>query len=96
MCVARVGLRADQVLVRTAIRQGGQRFLDSLVNGFENGRETSRLQAAGNPDGSSPHVVLLVDAQLVNFGTVKSIRDKRVRGVNDNFRSSAALVRSWQ
>jgi len=28
---------------------------------------------------------LLVDAQLVNLGTVKSIRNERVRGVSDNF-----------
>src|SRR5216684_1996892 len=81
-------LRAgDQVDVRGAIRQGRQQFLDKLVDGTESGSRRSRTAlclAAGNHDGSGPEVLLLVDAQLVNFGTVKAGRDEWVGGLGDN------------
>src|SRR4029077_778002 len=88
------GLSAgDQVHVRCAIRQGrqqffdspGQRqFLDELGEGAGNGSSPSLRLAAGDHDGSGPEVLLLIDAQLLNFRTVKSVRDQRVFGVGDD------------
>jgi len=42
------------------------------------GRFTSLCLAAENHDGSGSEVLLLVDAQLVNLGTIKSRRDKGI------------------
>jgi len=47
--------------------------------------------AAGDHDSAGPEVFLLVDAQLVNFGTVKSNRDERIIGAGDNLTSRHPL-----
>ena len=58
-----------------------------LADGTESGSRRSRNArhlAAGNHNGSGPEVFLLVDALLVNRGTVKSNGDEWVRGAGDN------------
>src|SRR5438034_5608659 len=52
-------------------------------------RYTSLRQAAENHNGSGPKILLLVNAQLVNFGTVKPGRNERIDGVS----SSVTLLR---
>ena len=47
--------------------------------------------AAGNHDGAGPEVQLLVYAELMNFGTIKFVRDQGVFGVGDDV---IALLRS--
>jgi hypothetical protein len=60
-------------------------LFDNLDESAERGgRCTSLCPAAGNYDGSGPHVLLLVDAQLVNAGTIKSGRDERVGRSGNN------------
>jgi hypothetical protein len=39
---------------------------------------------AGNHDGAGPETHLPVDAQFMNFRTIKSVRDQRVFGVGDD------------
>ena len=82
------GLRmVDQVDVGPAVRQGCQQSLEKPADGTKSGsrrrRNTGHL-AAGHHDGASTEVFLLVDAQLMNFGTVKSNRNERVCGAGDN------------
>ncbi|PYI95955.1 MAG: hypothetical protein DME98_14485 [Verrucomicrobia bacterium] len=77
----------DQVFVGGAIRQGHEQFFDELADRTESGSRRSRSAgclAAGNHDSSGPEVFLFVDALLVNFGTVKSNGDERVRGLGNN------------
>src|SRR5206468_11221507 len=74
----------DQVDVGSAIRHGGQQPLNKLRECSERGSCTSLCLTAGNHDGPSPEVFLLVDAQLANAGTVKSDRNEGVCGVGDN------------
>jgi len=65
----------DQVYVGGAIRQGDwQQFLHQLREGASSGSRTSLCLAAGNHDKASPEALHLVDALLVNRGTVKSRR----------------------
>ena len=45
-------------------------------------RYTSLSQAAGNHDSSGPHVLLLVKAQFVNLGTVKSGRNEGIHQIS--------------
>ena len=77
----------DQVDVGPAVRQGCQQSLEKPADGTKSGsrrrRNTGHL-AAGHHDGASTEVFLLVDAQLMNFGTVKSNRNQRVFGKGDN------------
>ena len=47
-------------------------------------RPASLRLTAGNHDGAGPEVYLLVDAQLVNFRTIKTVRDPGVFGVGDD------------
>ena len=70
----------DQVDVRGTIRQGargdGSSFWISCEKALAGGscRATPSALAAGNHDESGPEVLHLVDALLVNRGTVKSRR----------------------
>ncbi len=59
-----------------------------MTDGTKSGRRrrrSTRHLSAGNHDRSGPEVFLLVDAQRLNSGTVKSHRNQWVRGVGDNF-----------
>jgi hypothetical protein len=44
----------------------------------------SGVCAAGDHDGSGPEVLLLVDAELLNFGTVEPDWHQRVVGCGNN------------
>ena len=58
-----------------------------MADGTESGSRRSRSArylAASDHDSSGSEVFLLIDALLVNFGTVKSNGDERVRGAGDN------------
>ena len=80
----------DQVNVRAAVRQWREQFFDELLQGTwrrsrRNSRSPTSLRlAAGNHDRAGPEAHLLVDAQFVNFGTIKSLWDQRVFGVGDD------------
>ena len=47
-------------------------------------RFTAFCFTAKNHNGTGPHVFLLVDAKLLNFGTVNSRRDQRIDGVAES------------
>jgi hypothetical protein len=83
------GLSAgDQVDIRTAVRQGNQQFFNEVADRTQSGSRIARNArhlAASNHDRSGAEIFLLVNAQLVNFGTVKSNRNQWVRGTGDNF-----------
>ncbi len=49
------------------------------------GSRASLCLAAVNHDRASPHVFLLIDAQLLNAGTVKSGRNEGINELSDNF-----------
>ena len=77
----------DQVDVPGAI-QGHEYFFDALGDalkkGAHRGRTRSPVCCARHHDGSGPEVLLLVDAQLLNFGTVKPDWHQRVVGRGNN------------
>ena len=79
------GLRTrDQVHVRTAIHHGRCQLLNKLGKCHlktELRQARRPVTAAENHDGSSPKAFLLVNAELVNFGTVKSRRNERVAAI---------------
>ncbi|PYK37735.1 MAG: hypothetical protein DME60_12095 [Verrucomicrobia bacterium] len=64
-------------------------MLDNLGEGARRRSCTALCPAAENHDGLCPHVFLLVDAQLLNAGTVKSGRHQRV----DRSGSNVMLLR---
>ena len=76
----------DQVNVRPAIHQRKEQLSDKSRQGTEgNSLSPASLRlAAGYHDGAGPEIHLLIDAQLENFGTIKSVRDQRVFGVGDD------------
>ena len=78
----------DQVDVRGAI-QGHQQFFDSLADALKESAARGRAptafyRAAGDHDCSGPEVLLLVDAELLDFGTVKPDWHERVVGCGNN------------
>src|SRR4029077_10611779 len=76
----------DQVYVGRAVSQGCQQVFDQATDRTESGSRSrsARHFAAGNHDGARPEVFLLVDALLVNRGTVKSNGYERVSGMGNN------------
>src|SRR5438128_1365799 len=72
---------SDQVNVRGAIHERRQQFLDKLGEGSSRRSGTSFCLAAENHDRSGPEVLLLIDAQIVNAGTIESGRDQGIDGV---------------
>ena len=58
--------------------------MDKLGDATAMKRYASLGQAAENHNGSGAKVLLLVDAQFVNFGTIKESRNQGVHGPGSN------------
>ena len=72
---------SNQIRVGGAISQRRRhQILNKLVEGGGRGRLPSFRFAAENHNGLGAHIFLFIDAQFVNFGTVKHAGNERVIG----------------